>query len=82
MSYLPSIAVLLLMLSTGMSLNWRQFVENWRKLALGAWARLLLVTFILPPVMVLLLAQVLPMNGCGSLTPQHHTNYVVCLMTT
>jgi predicted Na+-dependent transporter len=62
MSYLPSIAVLLLMLSTGMSLNWRQFVENWRKLALGGWARLLLVTFILPPVLVLLLAQVLPMT--------------------
>jgi predicted Na+-dependent transporter len=62
MSYLPSIAVLLLMLSTGMSLNWRQFVENWRKLALGGWARLLLVTFILPPVLVLMLAQVLPMT--------------------
>ena len=62
MSYLPAIAVLLLMLSTGMSLNWGQFVENWRKLALGAWARLLLVTFILPPVMVLVLAQVLPMT--------------------
>jgi BASS family bile acid:Na+ symporter len=62
MSYLPAIAVLLLMLSTGMSLNRRQFVENWRRLTLGAWARLLLVTFVLPPVMVLLLARVLPMT--------------------
>lgn len=61
-SYLPSIAVWLLMLSTGMSLSRVRFVENWRKLTWGGWVRLLLATFIAPPVLVLLLAQVLPLT--------------------
>jgi bile acid:Na+ symporter, BASS family len=61
-SQLPAIAVLLLMLSTGMSINRAGFVSNWKKLTPGTWTRLLLATFILPPALVLLLAQVFPMS--------------------
>lgn len=62
MSYLPPIAVLLLMLSTGMSLNRTQLVANWRRLTPGMWLRLLLATFLVPPAVVLGLSKVLPLS--------------------
>ncbi|MEY4485010.1 MAG: hypothetical protein RL693_2462 [Verrucomicrobiota bacterium] len=62
MSYLPPIAVLLLMLSTGMSLNLTQLVATWRRLTPGMWLRLLLATFIVPPAIALGLAKMLPIS--------------------
>jgi BASS family bile acid:Na+ symporter len=60
--YLPAIAVFLVMVSTGMSLNRREFIANWRRLTPGIWARLLLATFIVPPALALLLGWVLPID--------------------
>lgn len=55
-------AVLVLMISIGMSLDWAQFVANWRRLTLGTWGRLLVATFILPPILALLIATLLPID--------------------
>jgi bile acid:Na+ symporter, BASS family len=60
--YLPAIAVFLLMVSTGMSLDRREFIANWRRFTPGLWARLLLATFIVPPAMALVLGRVLPID--------------------
>ena len=60
--YLPAIAVFVLMVSTGMSLDRSEFIANWRRLTSAMWARLLLVTFIVPPALALALAQVLPVG--------------------
>ena len=62
MKYLPTIAVFVLMVSTGMSLNRSEFIADWRRLTSTMWAKLLLVTFIVPPVLALALAQVLPLG--------------------
>lgn len=58
MSYLLPTAVFLLMVSVGMSLNLTEVAENWRRLNLSAWLRLLLATFIVPPTLALLGATV------------------------
>jgi bile acid:Na+ symporter, BASS family len=63
--YLPAIAVFLLMVSTGMSLDRREFIANWRRLTPGIWARLLLATFIVPPAMALVLGRVLPIDSAA-----------------
>ena len=55
MKLLLPITVLLLMISVGMSLNWTQFLANWRRLTLATWAKLLAVTFIIPPILALAL---------------------------
>src|SRR5512133_1753689 len=55
---LPS-TVLLLMISVGLSLNWTQFLANWRRLTLATWAKLLAATFIVPPILALALASLL-----------------------
>jgi BASS family bile acid:Na+ symporter len=60
--YLPAIAVFLLMVSTGMNFDRREFIANWRRLTPGIWARLLLATFIVPPAMALVLGRVLPID--------------------
>ena len=54
MSYLLPSAVFLLVLSVGMSLNFTEVAENWRRLNWSAWFRLLLATFIVPPMLALL----------------------------
>ena len=56
MKLLLPITVLLLMVSVGMSLNWTQFLANWRRLTLATWAKLLAATFIIPPILALALA--------------------------
>jgi hypothetical protein len=56
--YLPAIAVFVLMVSIGMSLDRWEFIANWRRLTSAMWARLLLATFIVLPA----LAQVLPIG--------------------
>ena len=58
---LPS-TVLLLMVSVGMSLNWTQFLANWRRLTLATWAKLLAATFIIPPILALALASLLRLD--------------------
>jgi bile acid:Na+ symporter, BASS family len=59
---MPAIAVFLLMVSTGMSFDCREFIANWRRLTPGIWARLLIATFIVPPAMALVLGRVLPID--------------------
>ena len=62
MTYLPAIAVFLLMVSIGTSLNCRELLENWQRLSPTIWAKLLLATFIVPPFLALVLGQVLPIS--------------------
>jgi len=62
MKYLIPITVLLLMISIGMSLDLTEFVRNWRRLTLTSWAKLLVATFIIPPILALVLARVLPID--------------------
>jgi bile acid:Na+ symporter, BASS family len=62
MKFLLPLTVLLLMVSVGMSLNWTQFLENWRRLTLAKWAKLLAVTFIVPPIIALALANLLRLD--------------------
>lgn len=52
----------MLTFSTGLALDWGQFTATWRRLSLGAWTRLLLATFLLPPALVLLLGNLLPID--------------------
>jgi BASS family bile acid:Na+ symporter len=60
-SLLP-IAVLLMMISIGMTLQPGEVLRNWRRTTAGAWLRLLIATFLIPPLIVLLLARVLPIE--------------------
>lgn len=62
MKFLLPITVLLLMLSVGMSLRFADLIARWRALAWGNWMRLLLATFILPPLLALAIGQLLPIN--------------------
>jgi predicted Na+-dependent transporter len=62
MQYLLPAAVLMLMLSIGMSLRLADLVAHWRRLTAGVWARLLLATFILPPAIALALGNALPLD--------------------
>ena len=50
------------MVSTGMSLDRREFIANWRRLTAAMWVRLLLATFIVPPALALGLGRVLPIS--------------------
>ena len=63
MKYLVSSVVLMLMLSIGMSLSPRRLLENWGRLTLSLWARLLAGTFLLPPLLALTLGNLLPLGG-------------------
>jgi bile acid:Na+ symporter, BASS family len=56
------ITVLLLMVSVGMSLNWTQFLANWRRLTLAKWGKLLVATFIVPPILAIALGSLLPLD--------------------
>jgi Predicted Na+-dependent transporter len=62
MKYLLSGVVLMLMLSIGMSVSPRRLLENWRRLTLSLWARLLAGTFLVPPVLALALGNLLPLD--------------------
>jgi len=55
-------AVLMLMISVGMSLDVRELIANWRRLTPALWARLLLATFLLPPACALALGWALPIG--------------------
>jgi BASS family bile acid:Na+ symporter len=62
MKYLLPGTVLLLMISIGMSLDWTQFVANWRQLTLANWGKLLVATFIIPPILALTLGNLLRLD--------------------
>jgi BASS family bile acid:Na+ symporter len=62
MKLLVPSTVLLLMVSVGMSLNWTQFLANWRRLTLATWGKLLVATFIIPPILALALGSLLPLD--------------------
>jgi len=62
MKFLVPSTVLLLMVSVGMSLNWTQFLANWRRLTLATWGKLLVATFIIPPILALGLGSLLPLD--------------------
>src|SRR3954469_20983215 len=62
MKYLLPSAVLILMVSIGMSLRFREIVANWRRHTWNSWARLLLATFLVPPLIALGLGQLLPLT--------------------
>jgi bile acid:Na+ symporter, BASS family len=66
MKFLLPAAVLMLMLSIGMSLKFEEIIANWRKLTWASWARLLLATFIVPPLIVLGLGQILPLSRAAT----------------
>jgi Predicted Na+-dependent transporter len=62
MKLLVPSTVLLLMVSVGMSLNWTQFLANWRRLTVAKWGKLLVATFIIPPILALALGSLLPLD--------------------
>ncbi len=62
MNLLVPTTVLLLMVSVGMSLNWTQFRARWRSFTLATWGKLLVATFIVPPIIALGLGTLLPLN--------------------
>src|SRR3954451_14615574 len=50
------------MLSVGMSLRFADLVANWRLLTPVIWTRLLLATFLLPPIIALAIGKLLPID--------------------
>src|SRR6476469_1529980 len=62
MKYLVSCVVLMLMLSIGMSVSPRRLLENWRRLTLSLWARLVAGTFLVPPLLALALGNILSLD--------------------
>jgi bile acid:Na+ symporter, BASS family len=63
MKFLVSCVVLMLMLSIGMSLSPRRLLENWGRLTLSLWVRLLAGTFLVPPLLALALGNLLRLGG-------------------
>jgi BASS family bile acid:Na+ symporter len=63
MKYLIQASVFLLMISIGMGLNFGEVTANWRRFRWTDWIRLLLATFILPPALALLLANIFRFSG-------------------
>ena len=66
MKYLLQAAVLLLMLAVGISLRPGQIWNNWRRLTPSKWARLIAVTFLLPPTLALALGNLLMLGGSAT----------------
>ena len=66
MKYLLPAAVLMLMVSVGMSVSPRQLRENLRRLTPALWARLLAATFLLPPLLALALGHLLPLGPAAT----------------
>ena len=62
MKYLLPSAVLILMVSVGMSLKFREILANWRRHTWVSWTRLLFATFLVPPLIALGIAQLLPLD--------------------
>jgi bile acid:Na+ symporter, BASS family len=56
MQYVLFGAIFLLMLSVGMSLHLKQLITQWRSLSWARWFALTMATFVIPPALALLLA--------------------------
>jgi BASS family bile acid:Na+ symporter len=54
------------MLSVGMSLSLRRLMENWRRLTPSLWAKLVVATFLIPPVLALAMGRWLPLGTAAS----------------
>src|SRR5262245_32360770 len=65
MKLLILVTVWSLMISIGMSLNITQFIATWRRLTAVIWAKLLVVTFIIPPIIAIALQKLLPIDAGG-----------------
>lgn len=63
MRYLIQASVFLLMVSIGMGLNFGEITGNWRRFGWRDWARLLFATFIIPPALSLVLANLFRLSG-------------------
>lgn len=61
--YLIQASVFLLMVSIGMGLNIGEVTSNWRRFHWHDWVRLLLATFIIPPALALVLANLFRLSG-------------------
>ena len=66
MKYLLPAAVCMLMVSIGMSLSPRQLLENFHRLTPSVWARLVVATFLVPPLLALALGRLLPLDGAAT----------------
>jgi predicted Na+-dependent transporter len=69
MQYLLPAAVFLLMVSVGMSLRLTELVANWRSLTWYMWLSLVIATFVVPPGLALLMANLfrLPLGETAGL---------------
>jgi len=63
MKYLIQAAVFLLMVSIGMGMNFGEITGNWRRFRWHDWLRLVLATFIIPPALALILANLFRFSG-------------------
>jgi BASS family bile acid:Na+ symporter len=57
---------MMLMVSVGMSLSPRQLLENWRRLSPSLWLRLVLATFLIPPLLALGLGHLLALGTAAT----------------
>jgi BASS family bile acid:Na+ symporter len=62
MQYILAAAVFMLMVSVGMSIHASEIIDNWRKLSSSNWMRLLLATFVIPPIIALVISWALGLN--------------------
>jgi predicted Na+-dependent transporter len=69
MQYLLPAAVFLLMVSVGMSLRLTELVANWRRMTWHTWLSLVIATFVVPPGLALLMANLfrLPLGETAGL---------------
>ena len=63
MKYLIQASVFLLMVSIGMGLNFGEVTATWRRISWTNWLRLLLATFLIPPALALILANLFRFSG-------------------
>lgn len=66
MRHILPAAVMMLMVSVGMSLSPRQLLENWRRLSPSLWLRLVLATFLIPPLLALGLGHLLALGTAAT----------------
>ena len=62
MRVLMSVAVFLLMVAIGMSLDWKELINRWRRHTVIDWIRLLVSTFVAPAAASLLLTHFLRLD--------------------
>jgi predicted Na+-dependent transporter len=55
--------IYLLMIAVGMSLSFRELLRRWRAQSVLTWARLLVVTFLIPPALALMLSHIFRLSG-------------------